>query len=187
MAEGISEEELQGLANGDLILGEISGESDGLVFVSSATASERLTARGAKVVSTHVANLSHLDLLYASPITGEMLVDAGAADDDDAWMIAFGERYTEEDTIGVVEGWLADEAGGSTGDTGGAEDTGMGGGDDSGTGEVSDDTASGSDLAGPQDEPGTLPEECGACNGAAGAPWGFAAVLAAGMGLRRRR
>ena len=183
---GIAEEEVQGLASGALILGEISGESDGLVFVDSATATDRLTARGAVVAEVHLANLSHLDLLYASPITGELLIEAGAADDDDAWMIAFGERYTEEDTIGLVEDWLADEA-----DTGG-DDTG----DDTGvldTGDTGDTGATDSDSAADDSEDddtatiGGLPEECGACSGGAGAPVGLGAIVAlAAVGRRRR-
>lgn len=176
---GVSEEEIQGLVAGDVILGEISGESDGLVFIESATAGERLTSRGATLVDTHIANLSHLDLLYASPITGELLIEAGAADDDDAWMIAFGERYSEENTIGIVEAWLDDggDTGGDTGSDTGSDDTA-----------VADDTDSG--LLG-EDEfgsmPSALPEECGACNGAASAPGGGLAVLfVSGLIVRRR-
>lgn len=187
---GVTEEELQGLASGDLMLGELSGESDGLVFVSSATHTDGLTSRGAEVKAVHVANLSHLDLLYASPITGELLVDAGAADDDEAWMISFGERYTEEDTIGLVEDWLADEdtGGGDTGgdDTGG-EDTGGEdtGGDD--TGDVGEDTAGGGASDDDDKLPSELPEECGACNGGAGAPVGIGVLLGLAAVARRRR
>ncbi len=194
MAQGLSEEELQGVLSGALVIGEITGESDGLVFVDSASAGTRLTGRGASIVDSHVANLSHLDLLYASPITGELLIEAGAADDDDAWMISFGERYTEEDTIGLVEGWLADDevpgdtgnVDTGTGDTGGTDpgsgDTGTGDSDDGDT-EPADDTDQGYDV----DEPGTLPEECGACNGAAGSPAGALAAALALAAARRRR
>jgi hypothetical protein len=181
---GITEEEIQGLANGSLLLGEISGESDGLVFLTSATDTDRLTARGAEVKDVHVANLSHLDLLYASPITGDLLVKAGAQDDDDSWMIAFGNRYTEEDTIGVVEDWLADAAvdPGDTGDTG-ATDTGT---DDTGAADDSGDT--GPALVDPNGTPpGQLPEECGACNGGESAPFGVGLLVAAGLLARRRR
>ncbi len=117
---GVSRDEVQGLATGDLILGEISGPSDGLVFVTSSTASDRLLARGATVEETYVANLSHLDLLYASPITGGLLVDAAAADPiEDGWMAAVGARYIEADTLGWVERVLADPPT----DTGGDADT----------------------------------------------------------------
>lgn len=173
MAEGLTEEEVQGVVAGDLVLGEISGESDGLVFVTSALYADALNARGATIKATHVANLSHLDLLYASPITGELLVEAGAADDDDAWMIAFGNRYTEADTIGVVEGWLADEAPVED-DTGSADDP-------------VDSAAPTDNDGGASDAPGTLPESCGACH--AGISGGSAAwwMLSLGiLSLRRR-
>lgn len=184
---GITEEEVQGLASGDLMLGEVTGASDGLVFVTSATDTSGLTTRGAEVKAVHVANLSHLDLLYASPITGELLVEAGAADDDDAWMIAFGERYTEEDTIGLVEDWLADEdtggdtGGGDSGDTG-SVDTGD---TDDDSGSADSDTDYGYD--GSNNLPTELPEECGACSGGAGAPFGLGMLLAAAVVGRRRR
>lgn len=182
---GIAEEEVQGIVAGDVILGEISGESDGLVFIESATAGERLTGRGATLVDTHIANLSHLDLLYASPITGELLIEAGAADDDNAWMIAFGERYTEEDTIGLVEDWLADAPDDTGGDSG---DTGSDTGGDSGGSDTAADEDSG--LLGEDDfgtMPSELPEECGACNGAAPSPWGAGGLLFALALILRRR
>ena len=181
---GIEEEEVQGLANGSLMLGEISGESDGLVFLTSATDGDRLTGRGAEVKEVHVANLSHLDLLYASPITGDLLVTAGAQNDDDSWMIAFGNRYTEEDTIGVVEDWLADEAV-DPGDTGDTADTGAVDTGDSGNGDT--DTGTPGKLDPDGTPPGQLPEECGACNGGESAPFGLGLLVAAGLLARRRR
>lgn len=102
-------DELAGLESGWLVLGEISGPSDGLVFVDSATKEAAVTARGAAVREVKVANLSHLDLLYASPITGDLLQQA--ADDgapEDAWMRGVGARYVAEDTIGWLDGVLAD-------------------------------------------------------------------------------
>jgi pimeloyl-ACP methyl ester carboxylesterase len=77
---GVAQGEVQGLAQGKLMLGEVSGPSDGLVFVESATRSETLTGRGAVVVESRVVDLSHLDLLYASPVTGQLLIDAAAVD-----------------------------------------------------------------------------------------------------------
>lgn len=182
---GVAEEEIQGLMAGDVILGEISGESDGLVFIESATAGDRLTGRGATLVDSHTANLSHLDLLYASPITGDLLIQAGAADDDDAWMIAFGERYTEEDTIGLVEDWLSDGGGDAGGDTGGVDSGGDTGVDDTGAGGTDSGLLDEDDFG---TMPSELPEECGACNGAASAHGGgLAFLLASGLILRRRR
>jgi len=117
----ISFDELYGLENGDLVLGELTGSSDGLVFVESAVFASAVDARGAEVVETRVAHLSHLDLLYASPITGQLLVDlAEQGGIDDTWAKGVGERYTREDTLGWIEGVLADDASTSadTGDTG---------------------------------------------------------------------
>lgn len=101
--------ELAGLQSGALVLGEITGPSDGLVFVDSALAAQTLTTRGAVVVDAHVADVSHLDLLYASPITGELLIEAGEADPAvDGWMIDVGNRYVAADTLGWIEAALAD-------------------------------------------------------------------------------
>lgn len=144
--------EITGLATGQLVLGEVTGASDGIVFVSSALAADTLTGRGAVVVETRTANLSHLDLLYASPITGQLMQDQAAADADLAWLGALGERYAAEDTLGWVERVLADDP---TVDPGGA-DTG-----------APDDTDS------PAADPGVGTRPCGSCDGAnAGiGPW----------------
>ncbi len=123
---GITEEEVHGLAGGKLVIGEISGPSDGLVFIDSATQAERLTARGAEVVQTYVANLSHLDLLYASPITGQLLIDGAETDPtENGWMAAFGARYIEADTLGWVEDVLADDSSAVDTDDTGTDDTGL--------------------------------------------------------------
>lgn len=184
---GVTEAEVQGLVSGDLTLGEITGPSDGLVFVSSATDAAQLTARGAVVTETKVVNLSHLDLLYASPITGELLIEDAATDPDKAWEAALGERYVEADTINWVERVLADEV-----DTGGTDpvDTGddTGVATDSGTPTPEDDT-------GPvTDTPGANPEEEGkqwvdgcACNIGRSAGLPLLPLALAGLLLGRRR
>lgn len=179
---GISEEEVQGLASGALVLGEITGPSDGLVFVTSALDATALTGRGAVVVDTYTANLSHLDLLYASPITGQLLIDDADGDDTKAWEAALGARYTSEDTIGKVDTWLEDPAvdpGDDTGDDTGAVDSGT---DDSG-----DDTGNG-------DHPGVTPDDdddyalgCGTCSTAPGSPAGLGGLIVLGVLVRRRR
>ncbi|MCP4805817.1 MAG: hypothetical protein GY913_03245 [Proteobacteria bacterium] len=124
----VSSDEVLGIVQGKLILGEISGPSDGLVFVDSATRVETLTGRGAQVGEVRVVDLAHLDLLYASPVTGQILIDAGDADPtEDGWMRAVGERYVEADTLGWVVEVLADpEEPGDTGplDTDEPTDTG---------------------------------------------------------------
>ena len=189
---GISSGEVQGLASGALVLGEITGPSDGLVFVTSALDQGALTARGAVIHDSYTANLSHLDLLYASPITGQLLIDDAGDDETKAWEIALGERYTSEDSIGKVDGWLADpsvpdtggDSGGDTDDSG-PDDTGV---DDSGT----DD--SGPDDTGDTDTPGVTPDDdeyrlgCGTCSSAPQSRELLGAFgLLAGLVVRRRR
>jgi triacylglycerol esterase/lipase EstA (alpha/beta hydrolase family) len=188
---GVAREEVQGLASGALVLGEVSGPSDGLVFVESATSAEALTARGARIVDSAVKNLSHIDLLYASPITGGLLVDAADDAAGNTWMAAVGARYIAEDSLGWVENALAeDDTGGSdTGDTGG-DDTG---GNDTGEDTASLDTATTDDSG---DVLGEAPEDkggaWGGCEGCAGTgadPRGFTALalgLAVIVGRRRR-
>ncbi len=116
----LSDAEIDALDRGDLVLGEITGRSDGLVFLDSATRAAAVDARGASV-TTHTAELSHLDLLYASPITGELMVEAAAERPEDAWMAPWGERYAREDTLGWFEAVLADDPADlpAPGDTGG--------------------------------------------------------------------
>ncbi len=160
--------ELEALASGAIVLGEITGPSDGLVFVDSALLAETLTARGATVVDSRVADLSHLDLLYASPVTGALLVEAGElAPDVDGWMIDVGNRYIAADTLGWIEAALADEPG----------------------------TESMPDTAGeatPENPAETAPlggaRPCGGCNGAAtGVGWWGVLVVWFRRQLRRRQ
>ncbi len=106
---GFSESDLQGLAAGKLVLGEISGPSDGLLFTDSALHRATLTGRGAVIAAEHTADLGHLDLLYASPVTGQLMVDeADSAPVESGWMRSLGERYATEDSIGWIEAALAD-------------------------------------------------------------------------------
>lgn len=107
--QGMSQASVQGLARGELVLGEITGPSDGVVFESSATDAAALTARGAVVVQTQTLELSHLDLLYASPVTGQLLIEQAEGEDGSPWMAEFGERYAEADALGWVEEVLADD------------------------------------------------------------------------------
>ena len=177
-----SSAEIKALAQGKLVLGEISGESDGLVFVESATQTRTLTGRGAPVEDVHVANLSHLDLLYASDITGALLVDAGEADPvSDGWMVSVGQRYTEENSLLWIEEALAEDA-----DTGSPDDDTGTTGDD--TGPAGDDTGTDGTPDG-EDDPGTK-GGCGACSASpsgAGALGGWALLLGVLATARRRR
>ena len=195
---GVTEGEVQGLAGGDLVLGEITGPSDGLVFVDSATDAAALTGRGAVVMESRVVNLSHIDLLYASDITGELLIESAGDDPANAWAVAVGERYVEANTLAWVEEVLADAGGGTdTGDGGGADGGASdGGSSDGGTGDggSSDDTGTAGDGGGDHsdDTGGPSADEggaggCGRCSGLpapALAGWGLAL---AGLAATRRR
>lgn len=177
---GVTEGEVQGLAGGDLVLGEITGPSDGLVFVDSATDAAALTGRGAVVVESKVVNLSHIDLLYASDITGELLIESAGDDPANAWAVAVGERYVEANTLSWVEQVLADDGGGT--DTGG--DGGTAGGDDTGAGDGGSTTA---DDTGAEAADDPVRGGCGRCSGLpAGGMAGWGLGLAA-LGLARRR
>ncbi len=171
LGEGLTTAEVTGIARGDLVLGEITGESDGVVFVTSATNTDALTARGARVEEVQIVNLSHLDLLYASTITGQLLIDASEEEDGRPWMQAFGERYIQADALGWVERVLADEP---------VEDEGTDVVIDD-TGDVEDDTTP---NAGDGDGDGEL-DACG-CSSAP-TPWMAGVLLPVLFGLRRRR
>jgi hypothetical protein len=162
-------DELGGLEDGWLVLGEVTGPSDGLVFVTSATHEAAITARGAVVREVRTANLSHLDLLYASPITGDLLEQAAdQGGPDEQWMRGVGRRYTEEDTIGWLDGVLADPPPpDETGETGETGHTGI-------------------DGPTPTPPPGEFDRPCGSCSHPGVAPVGAPLLLLAAA-LRRRR
>lgn len=205
---GVSEAEVQGLVQGKLLFGEISGPSDGVVFVDSALQTSTLTARGAAVLATETRDLSHLDLLYASPVTGQLLKDEATADPtEDGWKDAVGDRYIAADTLGWLETVLADppseddgggtgEDGGSdSGDDGGGTDGGEGHGDeggdsggsgDGGDGEPADDEAApeDGDEAAADGDP-AAPKASGCSSAPAAAGWALA-LLALGPLARRR-
>lgn len=109
----VSGAEVQGLISGDLLLGEISGPSDGLLFVDSATDTAALTARGARVLDVYVADVAHRDLTFCGLEKAEEL--ARQAEDDPVghgWAAAVAERCAAADTLGWIAGILArDESG----------------------------------------------------------------------------
>ncbi|NOY27953.1 MAG: hypothetical protein GXP62_18975 [Oligoflexia bacterium] len=187
---GVTEGEVQGLASGDLILGDISGPSDGLVFVESALDGTALTTRGATVVESRTVNLSHIDMLYASDITGQMLIDSAGDDPSLAWMAALGARYIKANTLAWVETVLADDVSGDTGSTGSTGSTGTGSGD-TGSGDTGS-TGTGSTGTGSGDTglPAAqlpAPGGCGRCSGVpAGSVPAWALGLVGLVALRRR-
>jgi len=176
----LTRDEVAGLASGDLLLGEVTGASDGVVFVSSATATRALTARGAAVVDVHVAELSHLDLLLASPQAADELRARAATQQGAPWMNALAVRYAREDSVGWVVDALRDPVDDpDTGDTDAPVDTGDPG--DTGEPADSDDT----DGADPGDS-GDGPSSCGGCQ-SSGAPWAALPWLVLGLACVRRR
>ena len=179
---------------GKLMIGEVTGPSDGLVFTTSALNEDALNARGAVIVEARTANLSHLDLLYASPVTAAVLEAEAAADPvEDGWKLGLARRYAEEDTIGWVREALADEAT-EPEDTGGPDDSGGGGDDDTGEPDTAQPEETGDDDSGaeedsdPTDDTGE--DDSGkACStgGGAGAGLGLMFAAAALLGRRKRR
>ncbi|MEZ4318664.1 MAG: hypothetical protein R3F61_14215 [Myxococcota bacterium] len=122
--------ELQGLADGQLVLGEVSGPSDGVLFLSSATATQNVDARGAQVVETRVVDISHTELLLASDEMGWFMYGLAGDDPANAWMIARGNRYLAANTTAWVAEKLADSTGaqGARGDANeDADAVGLGG------------------------------------------------------------
>ena len=166
-------DELTGLDDGYLVLGELTGPSDGLVFVGSALKQRALDARGAQVIEARRANLSHIDLLYASPITGELLIEA--AEDgppEGLWARGVGKRYAEADTLGWVVDVLADPVVADTG-TDSATDTGW----------TATDTRPG---VGSDETPGEFARPCGGCSSTT-APGSALGLIFVAWGLTRRR
>lgn len=107
--------ETQGLAEGYLVLGEISGPSDGLLFVDSALATSTLDARGVSIVETRVADVSHTELLIASDGMGAVMMALAGDAAENRWMISRGQRYLDEDTTGWIAAKLSDAGGSSQG------------------------------------------------------------------------
>jgi len=141
----LNEDELFGVTHGYLMFGEISGQSDGVVFTASALDSAGLLGRGATLVESRTADLAHMDLVFAGQEMGQYLVDQGNADpDNQAHLRALGERYMAEDLFAWYEELL-----GQGEDTGDDDDSA---GDDDDTG---DDDSAGidDDSAGTPDDP----------------------------------
>jgi len=174
----LSDDELVGVTHGDLMFGEISGLSDGVVFTASALDSDGLLRRGATLIETRTVDLAHMDLMFAGQEMGQYLVDQGNADPDgQAHLRALGERYIEEDTFSWYEDVLgAWESGGDDDDSAGDDDTA---GDD----DVASDDDSG-DIAADDDDP--WGGGC-ACGSGAAAPRPLVAVLFLALVAAARR
>ena len=106
----MSDDELFGVTHGYLMFGEISGQSDGVVFTASALDLDGLLSRGATLLESRTVDLAHMDLVFAGEEMGQYLVDQGNADPEgQAHLRALGERYLEEDTFSWYEEILGDD------------------------------------------------------------------------------
>ena len=177
--------EYDALAAGDMALGEITGLSDGLVFDGSATATAGFLADGATLVETHRVDLSHLDLLFASPPLGQALID-GAVAPEDAWEAALGARWIEADTHGWVAAQLerGEDGPGDDDDSAGDDDDSTSDDDDS-TSDDDDSAADDDDSAEPDLETPWTGCDCSIASPAGPGPAWLLGLLA--LALRRRR
>ncbi len=102
------EHDLPRLFAGTAFLGEISGPSDGLVFVESAMDDSGLTARGAEVVETRLfVALNHAELIAAGQLAADFYGDEETAgvlyDPELAAKYGQGENQVVEWVIGILE------------------------------------------------------------------------------------
>ena len=183
----LTPDDIAGLRSGDLVVGELSGLSDGVLFAGSTSATETLLGRGALLLESHGVELSHLDLLLASPGTGAMLVAQGEADPDQVHLRALGQRWIEGDSLGWIADILAlgEEDPGDDDDSAVVDDDDAGPDDDDSATDDDDDQLDDDDSAGPgREAPFTEGCDCGQA-GRAGGPWWLLLPLA-WLGARRR-
>ena len=174
----VTDAELDALSTGEMLLGEITGLSDGLVFAASALDTEGLLAGGATLAEVYVADLSHLDLLFASVPVGEALIAQGPPHG-----AALGARYVAADTLG----WIAAQL--ERGEAAGDDDDSATPGDDDDSAAPGDDD---DDSAAPGDDDddsaaGAVPwTGCACTEGPAGAPAPPMLLLLLLLFIRRR-
>ncbi|MCO4774342.1 MAG: hypothetical protein KDA24_30245, partial [Deltaproteobacteria bacterium] len=180
-----TDEELDALAAGAMALGEISGLSDGLVFADSAAASDGFLADGATLVTTRTVDLSHLDVLLASPALGQVLIDQSVASDDDAWLADLGARYVAADTLG----WVAEQLARGEDEPGDDDDSADPGDDDDSADPGDDDDSAdpGDDYDSASGEPDVPWTGCG-CSSASttSGSWLLLGLALCALGARRR-
>ncbi len=183
----LTDEELYGVTHGYLMFGEISGQSDGVIFTASATDHDGLLTRGATLRGERQADLAHMDLIFAGEEMGQWLIDQGDADEDLRHLLALGERYLAEDTFGWYEEMLSDDDAGD--DDSGDDDTGdddtAGDDDDDATDDDDDSTDPvGDDDDGPWD--GGCDCQASTAPGTTAATGAALALLGLILGRRRR-
>ena len=169
-------DELAGVTRGQLMFGEISGRSDGVIFTASAQDYQGLLARGAVLLESREVDLAHMDLLFAGEEMGQWLVDQGNDDPaNQAFMRSLGERYLAEDTFSWYEAMLGDDD---------DDDDSAGTDDDDHAGDDDDSGSSDDDIPGDDDDPWGDGCECAAGGRTTAVPaLALMLVLAA---LRRR-
>jgi len=178
----LTDDELFGVTHGHLVFGEISGQSDGVLFTASALDTDGLLSRGAVLLDAHTADLAHMDLLFAGDEMGQWLIDAGNADpDEQAHLRALGERYLAEDTFSWVEAMLGDDD-----DTADDDDSAGPADDDTADDDTADDDDSAhDDTPADDDDPWGDGCECGVAHG--GSRAALPALLLVAAALLRRR
>jgi MYXO-CTERM domain-containing protein len=179
----LTDEEQYGVGQGHLMFGEISGQSDGVIFTASATDHGGLLTRGATLLEVRETDLAHMDLIFAGEEMGQWLIDQGDADEAQRHLRALGQRYLAEDSFGWYEEMLSD------GDEPGDDDTGDDdtagdddGGDDDGGDDDSDEVIDDDD--GPWD--GACDCQADTAPGQAAAGWVTLAAITLILGRRRR-
>jgi triacylglycerol lipase len=185
----LTADDLAGLRGGDLVLGEISGLSDGVLFAGSASATQTLLGRDAELLESRGVDLSHLDLLLASPGTGAMLVAQGEADPDLVHLRALGQRWIDGDSLGWIADILAlgEDEPGDDDDSAVADDDDVQPDDDDSTvaDDDDDDEVDDDDSAAPErDAPFTQGCGCRQAEAASG-PWWLLLLLPAWLSRRR--
>ena len=177
----LDDDELAGVTSGQLMFGEISGQSDGVLFTASALDYAGLLTRGATLMESREVDLAHMDLLFAGEEMGQWLVDQGNNDPaNHAFMRSLGERYLAEDTFSWYEAMLADDD--DDDDSAGDDD------DTSTTDDDDDDDSAGEsddDLPGDDDDD-PWGDGCECATGSRAIPAPALALLIALLGLRRR-
>ncbi len=94
---------VQGFLSGQFLPGECTGPSDGVIFVSSATAADLYTKRGAKVAEVRTVDLAHTDLPVASKTAAAELRALIAMDPiQNGHLEATAKAYEENDQVEYV-------------------------------------------------------------------------------------
>ena len=173
----VTDGEIDALSDGDIVLGEISGPSDGVVFAGSAMDTDGLLGAGATLADTLTVDLAHLDLLFASEAIGTALQS-----DPAPHLAALGARYVAADTLG----WIAEQL--ERGEDVGDDDDSADPGDDDDSADPGDDDDDDSAVPGGDDDDSAGPDVpwtgCTCSSSGTATPW--LALLLLPLFIRRR-